>query len=292
MPTHIIPMLSKKPRRGTTDLHQDILGTRNLGLGYLAKRTQPVLYDGNTLLDPTHTLVSVWDSDDVLVHQMELSREQAYWLNSKDHTPSKPVTPFVRKGPPPSQENYHFGDSCQYVHDANARVPNATSGFNKGLGTSDNSTNDLLNKLLAQLGKLGMNMLHTGTNVTLPNTIAPTISSSISPSQNSSVPITYYASLSPTAPTGPSTLPGFPMPAQVLLYYTAGLAQSVPAHASPTRLSRTHLTMLRTWIQDFMTRQFLLRCDSTRDLYPIMVSSPISHAFLRSLPFFAKLVSL
>nr|GEV76418.1 putative reverse transcriptase domain-containing protein [Tanacetum cinerariifolium] len=37
------------------------------------------------------------------VPQTELSREQAYWLNSQDHTPSKPVTPFVRKGPPPSQ---------------------------------------------------------------------------------------------------------------------------------------------------------------------------------------------
>nr|GFA14088.1 retrovirus-related Pol polyprotein from transposon TNT 1-94 [Tanacetum cinerariifolium] len=57
----------------------------------------------NALLDPTHTPVSVWDSDDVLVHKMELSRKQAYWLNSQDYTPSKPVTPFVRKGPPPSQ---------------------------------------------------------------------------------------------------------------------------------------------------------------------------------------------
>nr|GEZ42900.1 hypothetical protein [Tanacetum cinerariifolium] len=57
MPTHTIPMLSKKPRRATADFHQDILGIRNLGLGYLAKRTQPVLYDGNTLLDPTHTPV-------------------------------------------------------------------------------------------------------------------------------------------------------------------------------------------------------------------------------------------
>nr|GEZ14991.1 hypothetical protein [Tanacetum cinerariifolium] len=108
---------------------------RNLRLGYLAKRTQPFLYDGNTLLDPTHTPVSVWDSDDVLVHQVvsmhkmkdkpghvrpesgfyeklnavkfvpqtELSREQTYWLNSQDNTPLKPVTPFVRKGPPPSQ---------------------------------------------------------------------------------------------------------------------------------------------------------------------------------------------
>nr|GFA01621.1 hypothetical protein [Tanacetum cinerariifolium] len=34
-----------KPRRATADLHQDILGTQNPGLGYLAKRTQPVLYD-------------------------------------------------------------------------------------------------------------------------------------------------------------------------------------------------------------------------------------------------------
>nr|GEU51885.1 hypothetical protein [Tanacetum cinerariifolium] len=70
MPTHTIPMLSNKPRRATADLHPDILGTRNLGLGYLVKHTQPVLYDGNTLLDPTHTPVSVWDSDDVLVHQV------------------------------------------------------------------------------------------------------------------------------------------------------------------------------------------------------------------------------
>ncbi|GJZ95752.1 ribonuclease H-like domain-containing protein [Tanacetum coccineum] len=45
--------------------------------------------------------------------------------------------------------NCRYGDSCRYVHDANARVPNATSGFNKGCGTSENSTNDLLNKLLA-----------------------------------------------------------------------------------------------------------------------------------------------
>ncbi|GJX30075.1 ribonuclease H-like domain-containing protein [Tanacetum coccineum] len=149
--------------------------------------------------------------------------------------------------------NCRFGDSCRYVHDANARVPNATSGFNKGRGTSDNSTNDLLNKLLAQLGKLGMNMSHTATNVTLPNmshtatnvtlpnTIEPTVSSSISPSQNSSVPIAYYANPSPTAPTAPSAPPGFPMPAQVPLYYTAGPAQSVPAQSIPNLRQATVL---------------------------------------------------
>ncbi|GJV19799.1 ribonuclease H-like domain-containing protein [Tanacetum coccineum] len=42
-----------------------------------------------------------------------------------------------------------FGDSCQYVHDVNARVNNANSGFNKGRSTSENTTHDLLNKLLA-----------------------------------------------------------------------------------------------------------------------------------------------
>ncbi|GJT83325.1 hypothetical protein Tco_1057667 [Tanacetum coccineum] len=43
MPTQTIPMLSKKPKKATNDLHKDILGTRNPGLGYMAKRAQPVL---------------------------------------------------------------------------------------------------------------------------------------------------------------------------------------------------------------------------------------------------------
>ncbi|GJT44842.1 retrovirus-related pol polyprotein from transposon TNT 1-94 [Tanacetum coccineum] len=47
MPTQTIPMLSKKPKKATKDLHKDILGTRNPGLGYMAKRAQPVLYDAD-----------------------------------------------------------------------------------------------------------------------------------------------------------------------------------------------------------------------------------------------------
>nr|GFB82156.1 hybrid signal transduction histidine kinase M [Tanacetum cinerariifolium] len=77
-----------------------------------------------------------------------------------------------------AKRNCHYGDSCRYVHNANARVPNATSGFNKGHGTSENPTNELLNKMLAQLEKLGMNMSHTSTN-----TVTPTVSSSISPAK-------------------------------------------------------------------------------------------------------------
>ncbi|GJU53372.1 hypothetical protein Tco_1227086 [Tanacetum coccineum] len=134
--------LAIKPKKATNDLHKDILGTRNPGLGYMAKRAQPALYDADTLLHPTHHPVSIWDSEEVLVHpvvkhekmnenhgacfrdhangfyeklnalmfvpQQELSREQAYWLPANERAsqtsnPNRPVTPFVHKSRPPSQ---------------------------------------------------------------------------------------------------------------------------------------------------------------------------------------------
>ncbi|GJU27372.1 retrovirus-related pol polyprotein from transposon TNT 1-94, partial [Tanacetum coccineum] len=140
MPTQTIPMLFKKPKKATADLHKDLLGTRNPGLGYMAKRAQPALYDADTLLHPTHHPVSIWDSEEVLVHQVvsmkkmnekpghvrpangfyeklnalmfvpqqELSREQAYWLPANERAsqtsnPNSPVTPFIHKSRPPSQ---------------------------------------------------------------------------------------------------------------------------------------------------------------------------------------------
>ncbi|GJU94187.1 hypothetical protein Tco_1318943 [Tanacetum coccineum] len=106
----------------------------------MAKRAQPVLYDADTLLHPTHHPVSIWDSEEVLVHQVvsmkkmnekpghvrpengfydklnalkfvpqqELSREQAYWLPANERAsqtsnPNSPVTPFIHKSRPPSQ---------------------------------------------------------------------------------------------------------------------------------------------------------------------------------------------
>ncbi|GJZ83251.1 retrovirus-related pol polyprotein from transposon TNT 1-94, partial [Tanacetum coccineum] len=126
--------------RATKDLHKDILGTRNPGLGYMAKRAQPVLYDADTLLHPNHHPVSIWDSEDVLVHQVvsmkkmnekpghvrpangfydklnalmfvpqkDLSGDQAYWLSANEiasqaSKSATPATPFVRKSRPPSQ---------------------------------------------------------------------------------------------------------------------------------------------------------------------------------------------
>ncbi|GJW55316.1 copia protein [Tanacetum coccineum] len=133
-------MLSKKPKKATNDLHKDILGTRNPGLGYMAKRAQPVLYDADTLLHPNHHPVSIWDSEEVLVHQVvsmkkmnekpghvrpandfyaklnalmfvpqkELSGDQAYWLSANEiasqaSKSATPGTPFVRKSRPPSK---------------------------------------------------------------------------------------------------------------------------------------------------------------------------------------------
>ncbi|GJV70648.1 ribonuclease H-like domain-containing protein [Tanacetum coccineum] len=86
-----------------------------------------------------------------------------------------------------------YGDSCRYAHDANARVSNANSGFNKGRGTSENTTHDLLNKLLV----MNVAMSNNGTNVTLPNpaTVTPTVTG---PNIASTVPTTphaFYASL-------------------------------------------------------------------------------------------------
>ncbi|GJV33880.1 hypothetical protein Tco_1394280 [Tanacetum coccineum] len=110
----------------------------------MAKRAQPVLYDADTLLHPTHHPVSIWDSEEVLVHQVvsmkkmneklghirprmlyeklnalkfvpqqELSREQAYWLPANEiasqaSNPNSPVTPFVHNRPPPSQVLFHL----------------------------------------------------------------------------------------------------------------------------------------------------------------------------------------
>ncbi|GKA29105.1 hypothetical protein Tco_0715350 [Tanacetum coccineum] len=94
---------------------------------------------------PTHHPVSIWDSEEVLVHQVvsmkkmnekpghvrpengfyeklnalkfvpqqELSREQAYWLSANEiasnaSNPATPVTPFVHNRPPPSQVLFHL----------------------------------------------------------------------------------------------------------------------------------------------------------------------------------------
>ncbi|GJX79431.1 hypothetical protein Tco_0327580 [Tanacetum coccineum] len=124
----------------THDLHKKALGRSNPWNLKQAKLSQPTLYDGHALLNPTHTSVKVHDSEDSLVHaevsrtkmstrlgtikpinyaelnalyshfvpQKELSREQVYWLPAEElatqkSNPPKPVTPFVRTRPAKSQ---------------------------------------------------------------------------------------------------------------------------------------------------------------------------------------------
>ncbi|GKB49793.1 retrovirus-related pol polyprotein from transposon TNT 1-94 [Tanacetum coccineum] len=127
-----------KPKKATNDLHKDILGTRNPGLGYMAKRAQPVLYDADTLLLPITTLLVYWDNEEVLVHQFvshkKMNENQDVrpantlcqglmplfhssegdaigirrWLSANEiasqaSKSATPATPFVRKSRPPSQ---------------------------------------------------------------------------------------------------------------------------------------------------------------------------------------------
>ncbi|GJS80950.1 hypothetical protein Tco_0747491 [Tanacetum coccineum] len=133
-------MLTKRPNLATHDLHKTALGSSNPWNLKQAKLSQPTLYDGHALLNPTHTFVKVHDSEDSLVHaevsrtkmserlgtikpinyaelnalyshfvpQKELSREQVYWLPAEElatqkSNPPKPVTPFVRTRPAKSQ---------------------------------------------------------------------------------------------------------------------------------------------------------------------------------------------
>nr|GEU68695.1 ribonuclease H-like domain-containing protein [Tanacetum cinerariifolium] len=120
---------------------------------------------------------------------------------------------------------YRFGASCRYVHDANARVGTSNSGTNKGSGSSDNSTNELLNKLLQQLGSLGVNAIVS------------------SQSPNTTHHVAFHASPVTTlsSPLGPTHRSGFPTPTQSY-YYTIGptpatshLAQPIPTQHQTSR---------------------------------------------------------
>nr|GEV98900.1 ribonuclease H-like domain-containing protein [Tanacetum cinerariifolium] len=173
-----------------------------------------------------------------------------------------------------------FGDLCRYVHDVNAR--NANSGFNKGRGTSENTNHDLLNKLLAQLGHLGLNvsMSNNGTNVTLPNPVTVTLTVT-GPNIASAVPTAphaFYASPGTSLGPNPTPLPGFSALAQAHLTYYGYTAASTPAHLTPLAAGPVHTTVG----PDFMTRRVHLRCNSTRDLYPVTAPSPIPSEFLVS----------
>ncbi|GJV04842.1 ribonuclease H-like domain-containing protein [Tanacetum coccineum] len=77
-----------------------------------------------------------------------------------------------------------FGESCRYVHDANARVDASNNGSNRARGSNENNntTNELLAKVLEQLRSC--NITNKASNATA--------------GQNIANPVAYHTSLPPT----------------------------------------------------------------------------------------------
>nr|GEV72600.1 retrovirus-related Pol polyprotein from transposon TNT 1-94 [Tanacetum cinerariifolium] len=73
MPTQTIPMLSKRPMIASNDIHKTGLGLSNPWFGRKAQLSQPTLYDGHRLLQPSHAPVTVSDSHETLL-EIEVSR--------------------------------------------------------------------------------------------------------------------------------------------------------------------------------------------------------------------------
>ncbi|GKC41046.1 ribonuclease H-like domain-containing protein, partial [Tanacetum coccineum] len=134
------------------------------------------------------------------------------------NTQRSPSTPQGKSWKPCfnfAKGTFCFGDSCRYVHDTNVRVGSNNNGLNKGRETSENSTNALLTKLLAQLGNLGL-------HATVPNSTT-----------SNNAPVAFHASpTTPFSPSGftvtcsspsagptPSPPLGFTIPTQHVPYY-------------------------------------------------------------------------
>ncbi|GJV50220.1 hypothetical protein Tco_1440432 [Tanacetum coccineum] len=72
-PVQTVPMLSKRPTFSTKDLHKSALGHRNPLYLKSAQLCRPTLYLGDVIVDPVHTPLRVYDSEETLV-QAEVSR--------------------------------------------------------------------------------------------------------------------------------------------------------------------------------------------------------------------------
>nr|GFA75804.1 hypothetical protein [Tanacetum cinerariifolium] len=72
-PVQTIPMLSTRPIFPTKDLHKTALGHSNPLYLKTAQLCRPSLYLGDVIVDPVHTSIRVYDSEETLV-QAEVSR--------------------------------------------------------------------------------------------------------------------------------------------------------------------------------------------------------------------------
>ncbi|GJZ20529.1 hypothetical protein Tco_0557119 [Tanacetum coccineum] len=94
MPTQTIPMLSKKPKAATADLHKALLEVLVHQVVSMKKMNEKPghVRPANGFYDKLNALK--------FVPQQELSREQAYWLPANERAsqtsnPNSPVTPFA-----------------------------------------------------------------------------------------------------------------------------------------------------------------------------------------------------
>ncbi|GJT65076.1 ribonuclease H-like domain-containing protein [Tanacetum coccineum] len=206
-----------------------------------------------------------------------------------------------------------FSDLCRYVHDPSTRSGTSNNGSTARIhGTNDNesTTNELLAKLLKQLGSLGVNnsvnlvanhtssMLYVGPNVdpasgawnmgtgasshlnasltSLSDVFNTCIYSSISVDDGHTIPITNMGHSILPAQHGSLHLNNVlitPNIVKNLIY----VRQFVRDNNCPVEFDTFGFS-----IKDFTTRRMLLRCDSTRDLYPVTSPSPIPYAYLVS----------
>ncbi|GKB35849.1 ribonuclease H-like domain-containing protein [Tanacetum coccineum] len=144
-----------------------------------------------------------------------------------------------------------FGSDCKYVCNQNAR--NTTIGGSKQFTST---TDELLVKIL---DKVGLN--NTLTNIEDTRQHKTLSSHTAAIPQNP--PVAYNANAGSTV--------------------TAVQATTLPqAFTVGTLHDPTTGTWNGIWIQDFITRRVLLRCDSTGDLYPVTAPSLIPQLFLVS----------
>ncbi|GKE57541.1 ribonuclease H-like domain-containing protein [Tanacetum coccineum] len=131
---------------------------------------------------------------------------------------------------------------------------------------------------------------NNGTNVLMLNyvTVPSTVSGPINAFTIPIAPLAFYASLAASTPAQFATSSTGPVNNamgqvnHVAAPYVSQVTQPTGSFVMGPGLFMTLLPVHGTWIQDFMTRRVLLRCDNTGDLYPVTAPSPIPSAFLVS----------
>ncbi|GJX00855.1 ribonuclease H-like domain-containing protein [Tanacetum coccineum] len=181
----------------------------------------------------------------------------------------------------------HLDDFLVVVlHDANARVGTSNSTITR-CGTNTNNTNELLNKLLNQLGNLGLHHTVAKTTTHTPPPVA-FVASPLSDVFNSCMYSSVLVGDGHSIPVTNTDHSILQTPSKTLRLNNVLITPHIVKNLIFVRQfvcdndCTIEFDSFGFSVKDFMTRQVLLRCDSTGDLYPVTAPSPITHAFLVS----------